>query len=331
MLTIPAAILTGLALALPVEPPADVRLDAREQRAVLEAIVDALDARYFQPGAEEPYLARLEELARAAGPEVEADAFALTVHRALQAVQRDGHLGVYGPERARRLLGSEHHTGEPDHAADGIESDHGDADGQGAAWFEHHSLPGAVDLFTLPEFPGNADAAEQLIAALATVPADSALIFDLRGNMGGEAALFRHLSGCLFDSRQPLFAVRWREGETFRLAVSETVPDARCVHLADTPMAVLVDGRTGSVGELMPFILQARSRAVIVGTPTYGASHAAELEALPHGFALMVPVGATHDPLTGADWEGSGVSPDILTDPDAAVTTALNVLSAMRL
>jgi hypothetical protein len=64
-------------------------------------------------------------------------------------------------------------------------------------------------------------------------------------------------------------------------------------------------------------------RATLVGGPTAGANHFGSMEPLGGGLSLFVPVGRTFNPANGKDWEGTGVAPDIIVEPEQALTVAL--------
>ncbi|MBI1213340.1 MAG: hypothetical protein GC190_17890 [Alphaproteobacteria bacterium] len=175
----------------------------------------------------------------------------------------------------------------------------------------------------LKEFAADATTVKGVVAALAGTPAGATLVFDLRGNRGGDAQLFRIVAGCLLNTVEPLFTIAWRDGEGVRSVTALSMPVEACQHHRKSPVYILVDHATASTAELMPFILQARGRAIVVGEKTYGASHAAEMFRLRKGLGLMLPIGRTYDPLTGRDWEGVGVSPDIAVPSAAAREVAL--------
>lgn len=303
------------------------RLDAGQQRAVIDKMAELIKTDLFDPDAAEPYLDYLAFTARTLTHPIQADDFALKLHRGLQEVTRDGHLGVYGPRRAAAIMGQPMFESGADDAAELPHDSHGPDDE--VATFSVSQPSSQAALIRMSSFPTTEDVGDALLAELTRLPDEIALIFDLRGNTGGDAKLFRRIAGCLFDTSMPLFAIRWREPHGMRIAESRVEPNSACQHLNDSPVVILVDQRTASVGELMPFILQARGRALIIGQPTYAASHAAEFYPLPSGLGLMLPIGATYDPITGANWESDGITPDVLTLPDTALDKARSVLETL--
>lgn len=251
------------------------------------------------------------------------EAFALSVHRALQAALSDGHLGVYGPERTRRILGDH------DDLPHDSEEMHSNALPFSIVPLEAEGA--SIALIRIEEFTSDESLARAFNRTISEIPDGTAFIFDLRGNRGGDAMHFRILAACLFERTTAVHGIRWRRGDEFEFVERFSEPDQACQHHFDAPVYVLTNTGTASTAELMPFILQARSRATIVGEVTYGASHPAEFFELPHGYGLMLPIGMAFDPVTQADWEGSGVIPDISASGDQALEAAVEHFNSLQL
>lgn len=303
-----------LLLAFPISPTAAFAEDIppETRREIVVQISERFASDFYAPEAALPYLDRLRQLEEEAFmAEADADTYALWLHRALQDVRTDGHLGIYGPERTASILGQSHFEGEHH------------AEGHAASFLSTMSPQSDVLVLQLEEFAAEESDIEAMLATLAAASGETTLIFDLRRNRGGNSRLFRRIAGCLFESPEPLFAIAWRAGDGDRLDEFTSEPDPRCVHLHNAPLYILIDHETASVGELMPFILQARNRATVVGETTAGASHAAEFYSLPAGFGMMLPIGRTFDLVTGVDWERTGVIPDIAVASENALAVAL--------
>lgn len=279
------------------------------RREIVSGIGARFETDFYDTAEAGPYLSRLEQVQ--AGIEQapgEPDEFALWLHRELQAARRDGHLGVYGPNRTAAIMGDAHF--------EGTESGHH----QEGGFLTTHAPQEGVLVFRLEQFAaGDADI-DAMMSALAAAQRDTRLMFDLRGNRGGDAKLFRMIAGCLFAEPEPLFAIDWRAQGVH---TSMSAPNPTCAQHHDAMITILVDHGTASTAELMAFVLQARGRAIVIGEPTYGASHAAEMYRLPAGFGLMLPIGRTYDPVTGRDWEGVGVMPDMEVASADALDVAL--------
>jgi hypothetical protein len=85
---------------------------------------------------------------------------------------------------------------------------------------------------------------------------------------------------------------------------------------------VLISGRTASAAESTAYTLQAAHRATIVGSTSVGAANPGGEFPLDDGFNLFVSTGTPVNPLTGRNWEGVGVTPDVRADPERALEHA---------
>ncbi|HSR65274.1 MAG TPA: S41 family peptidase, partial [Xanthomonadaceae bacterium] len=90
------------------------------------------------------------------------------------------------------------------------------------------------------------------------------------------------------------------------------------------PVYVLTSRRTFSGGEEAAYDLQTQKRATLVGETTGGGANPGEGYALAHGFAAFIPNGRSINPVTHANWEHTGVRPDIAV-PAAEAQTAAHV------
>lgn len=52
-------------------------------------------------------------------------------------------------------------------------------------------------------------------------------------------------------------------------------------------------------------------RAALIGERTAGANHFGTWQSLGDGLSAFIAFGRTLDPVTGADWEATGVAPDV--------------------
>ena len=92
---------------------------------------------------------------------------------------------------------------------------------------------------------------------------------------------------------------------------------------AEVPVLVLTSGRTFSAAEEFTYNLKSMKRATIVGETTRGGAHPVQrfrVEGYP--VAVSLPFGRAINPVTGTNWEGTGISPDIEVAADLALDTA---------
>ncbi|GAA2143406.1 S41 family peptidase [Kitasatospora kazusensis] len=172
-------------------------------------------------------------------------------------------------------------------------------------------------------------AAEPISAAFTLASRAEALILDLRGNLGGDPDTVAFVCGYLLDERTHLNTMLWREGDRREQSWSPVhVPGARFG--GSKPLYVLTSGRTFSGGEELSYNLQQLGRAVIVGERTGGGAHPRESWTLHPHLEAHIPVGRSVNPVSGTNWEGTGVQPDVPCAADDALDRA-HALAQARL
>ncbi|MFI8389119.1 S41 family peptidase [Streptomyces sp. NPDC085540] len=153
-------------------------------------------------------------------------------------------------------------------------------------------------------------AAEPLGAALAVASRARALILDLRRNLGGSPDTVAFVCGHLLDERTLLNTMHWREGDRREQSWSPAyVPGPRFG--GEKPVYVLTGPRTFSAAEELAYDLQQLGRAVVVGETTRGGAHPREGWTLHPHLEASIPVGRSVNPVSGTNWEGTGVVPDL--------------------
>jgi hypothetical protein len=93
------------------------------------------------------------------------------------------------------------------------------------------------------------------------------------------------------------------------------------------PVFVLTSPMTSSGGEELAYDLQALQRAVIVGEVTGGGANPATPVMIGLKFVVVMPTAQGINPITGTNWEGNGVLPDV----PVAATAALGRAHALAL
>ena len=77
------------------------------------------------------------------------------------------------------------------------------------------------------------------------------------------------------------------------------------------PIYVLTAERTFSAPESFAYELQQTGRATIVGEVTGGGAHPGAWFPIDDRFALFIPLSRYVSAVSGGDWEGTGVQPDV--------------------
>ncbi|MFJ8390408.1 S41 family peptidase [Streptomyces sp. NPDC094438] len=153
-------------------------------------------------------------------------------------------------------------------------------------------------------------AAEPLGAALTLASRAQALIVDLRANRGGDPDTVAFVCSYLLDKRTHLNTMHWRGGERSEQSWSlPHVPGARFG--GSKPLYVLSSDSTFSAAEELAYDLQQLGRAVVVGERTRGGAHPCNGWTVHPHLEATIPVGRAINPVSGTNWEGTGVQPDI--------------------
>ncbi|MEV5873416.1 S41 family peptidase [Streptomyces sp. NPDC052101] len=186
-------------------------------------------------------------------------------------------------------------------------------------------LQGGVALLELaPLFFRLAWAAEPLSAALTLVAPAGTLVLDLRNMVGGDPDTVAFVCSYLLDERTHLNTQYWRAGDRYEQSWSlPHVPGARFG--GAKPVYVLTSGRTFSAGEELAYDLQQLGRAVVVGETTRGGAHPRDGWAVHPHLEASIPVGRAINPVSGTNWEGVGVRPDVPCPADTALDRALHL------
>ncbi|MEV6776918.1 S41 family peptidase [Streptomyces syringium] len=153
-------------------------------------------------------------------------------------------------------------------------------------------------------------AAEPLSAALTLASRAQALILDLRANRGGDPDTVAFVCGYLLDERTHLNTMYWRGGERKEQSWSLPHVPGACFG-GSKPLYVLSSNSTFSAAEELAYDLQQLGRAVVVGERTRGGAHPCDGWPVHPHLEVTVPVGRAVNPVSGTNWEGTGVQPDI--------------------
>ena len=182
-------------------------------------------------------------------------------------------------------------------------------------------LPGNVGYIDIRYFHRPAWGGDTAAAAMSFLANANALIIDLRQCAGGYPGMIALISSYLFGEEPVhLDSIYWRDEDvTQQYWTLPYVPGKR---FGDKPVYVLISKATFSGGEGFAYDLKTRQRATLVGEKTDGGAHAGASYRLHPHFEVFIPVGRTINPITGANWEGSGVTPDIPVPKEQAFTAA---------
>jgi C-terminal processing protease CtpA/Prc len=180
-------------------------------------------------------------------------------------------------------------------------------------------LDGNIGYLDITAFYHADEGAQTLKTAMNFVSHTDALILDLRKNAGGSPDTAIQLLSYFFKPNTPLLSIIPRFGEP---TVYVTQAAGVSYRDEDRPLYVLVSGSTWSAGESVPFILQERHRATIIGETTAGAANPAGPWPINSYLSINIPFGHIKTAVKGTNWEGTGVTPDIAAPPNKAFVIA---------
>lgn len=319
LLIVSALALIGSRTTAQVMPgPADRKpIDARMQAEIIDSVCKALNDDYVFPdkAREMEKFVRKQFKSNAYKDLTDPVAFVIKLTEDLRSITKDRHLGVqYLPANSPDLT-------RPDSLSD---QERKAAEDQLA--FENYGfeklerMPGNVGYVKFNNFIGAELAAPTAIAAMNFLAHCNTIIFDLRDNGGGDPSMIQLLSSYFFDTVTHLNSFYYRKSDSIQqFWTSAFVSGPR---LAKADLYILTANRTFSAAEEFTYNMKNLKRATIVGETTGGGAHPVD----DHPFKNLqivarVPYGRAINPITGTNWEGVGVKPDI----DVPAAKALDV------
>ena len=146
--------------------------------------------------------------------------------------------------------------------------------------------------------------------ALQTLQAQqmTALVVDLRDNPGGLLSTAVEITGMLLPKGTEVVSVRGRDPSH-----EEHLSSDGSLHIADLPLALLVNGHSASAAEIMSGAMQDHHRAVLVGETTFGKASVQNVLRLATRPDCAVRITTAHyyTP-AGRMIHGKGITPDIV-------------------
>ena len=326
---------TGAALApVMLAAPAQAA-DEAGANAIAEKYAALLERDYVYPDTGKRYAAAIRA-AMASGryAPLSGDALAKALDATVNGVSPDGHLRVRSPEGSTPVAPPAG-SGPPRAAPVSLPPV------EQPGWI----APGIAYIrFNL--FPMDAAVTAQAAKFMADHADAQAIIFDIRTHRGGGLDQMDVIFPWLFDKPTRLVTMATRasvdaaggspiagvptlrqvSGDPGMVAREHWATPNGKKRLHDAKIFVLTSGASGSAAEHFALAMKHTGRGTLVGSATGGANHFGYGEELGGGFQAFIPVGRTYDPVTGKDWEGDGVAPDVAEAPADALVRVLTDL-----
>ncbi len=315
-------------LALVMLTPASVRaqtLDQRAQREVVARLETALKQNYVFPDRIPAISAELDRRVQA-GP-IEARPFAESLSQGLVKASEDLHFTVaFDPDEV---------AADRQAKAGGESSTQARRDIERAANFgfrDARRLDGDLAYIRFDFFADPQYGQEAAVGAMRFAEGAKGLIFDLRYNNGGVLEMAQFLMSYLYPAGkdQLFFDYNYNE-KGVQVARSQwNLAAVSGQRSADLPVVVLTGSTSFSSAEWMAFSLQRLGRATVIGEQTAGGAHPVTRAPIDDRFMLQVPFGQIRDPIKGQDFEGVGVTPDLIVPASDALLAAQKFLLQSR-
>ncbi|MFL5461740.1 MAG: S41 family peptidase [Gemmatimonadales bacterium] len=315
------ALLFGLVLASPtaaqVAEQPDTSIDAATRSRVIEGLLHRLHEGYVFPDKEAAMAGAIQAKMRRGAYDHIASArgFADTLTRDLRAVSHDLHLEVVYQREVR----DEVPDAEPSPQERRERLAFGRRINFGLERVER--LSGNVGYLEIRSF--NFDAADvdsALTAAMNFLAHTDALIVDVRRNGGGEPSMVAAVCSYLMPSNTVINKFYWRPQN--RWDEFRTGPVHGRHYGLKRPVYVLTSDQTFSGAEEFAYDVQTQKRGEVVGDTTGGGAHPGGLRRISDHFGVWIPSGRAVNPVTGTNWEGTGVRPDVPVPAETALRTA---------
>ena len=176
----------------------------------------------------------------------------------------------------------------------------------------YRMLPNNIGYVRLRQF--QEDSADEVENALNDLEKQGmeAMIFDLRNNPGGLLNSAVEVADKFLEKGKLIVSTKGRK----KNQDMEFVAHQEFTH-PDYPMAVLVNHGSASASEIVAGALQAHSRAILVGTQTYGKGSVQSVIPLSDNSGLRLTTALYYTP-DGKSIHEKGITPDIIVAADAA-------------
>ncbi len=293
--------------------PRPIALDAAARRDVVGNLATALRQRYVFPDIGGQAAARIDAALAAGEYDMLADqaAFAARLDADVGAIAHDKHLAIGSmsgppprPSGATAMPRSEAGVVRADMLAGGI---------------------GYVEVVAFPRRVGFKPVIDPVMTSLAD---STALIIDLRRNVGGMPEGVAYLVSFLLPPGDPVHIndIVTRVAGTNEVTRETFSSEPTPVSFAGRPVYVLTSSRTFSGGEGFAYDVKSLGRGVLVGEQTGGGANPTGPVALGNGLVASIPMARAENAVTKSNWEGHGVEPDVAVPAADALGVALQRL-----
>jgi hypothetical protein len=186
--------------------------------------------------------------------------------------------------------------------------------------FNADRLAGNIGYLRLGSFFPWSLAGQTITSAMLVIAKTDAVIIDVRHSGGGDPATVGMLQNYFVDSTIFLgFKVNRVTGRTDSAWSSPTPGHEQ---FSGKSLYILTSAEIYSAPEALAYPLQALRRATVIGERTRGGAHVTTSFPIDEHFSIGVPHARSINAITGTDWEGTGIKPDVEVPAVRALRTA---------
>jgi retinol-binding protein 3 len=304
----------------------EVAPDFTEKKLVIDKVSEWLREYYVFPDVAEQCIKKMNEQLTAGAYDKEVKRpvdFIRLLNPDLLEVSHDKHLKVVA------LFGIEEQTEEVISIEEKVNYNHflkrGNYGFMNLGWKKDNIGYLEFRAFCSPDVAG-----DKVRSAMSYLSDMDALVIDLRSLiMGGKPEMVSLISSYFFNQPTILNRIYFRQENITEENWTFPVKGKRFPY--DIPLYILVNENVFSAGEEFSYSMQALKRATIIGEKTGGGAHITRPFRINNRYEALIPWGRAINPVTGTNWEGTGVIPDIEVRPDSALEVALGLASAEAL
>lgn len=172
------------------------------------------------------------------------------------------------------------------------------------------TLRGGVGYFTFSSFFDPVTLMPAFGDAMSAFMDSPGIVIDVRGNPGGIGGMTVGMAGWFVDEKNLYMGTMRTRENTYKFVINPRKPAYR------GPVAILVDGLSGSSSEIFAGGVQGLPRVRVFGSRTMGATLPSLAERLPNGDGFQYAI-ASFIARNGEELEGRGVIPDVEVGPTA--------------
>ncbi|HEX7401276.1 MAG TPA: S41 family peptidase [candidate division Zixibacteria bacterium] len=296
----------------------DKTIDSKMQAEIIDSVTQALNEIYVFPHVAKKMEKHLHsQYKRNAYQNITSlSEFTHKLTNDLREISHDKHLGIEFMTD-EMLLGFEGDTLTDEEKKNELEEKRRD----NFCFKEIKLLEGNIGYLDLRCFEEATDAGVTAIAVMNFLAYADAIIFDLRQNGGGDPSMIQLISSYLFKVPVHLNNLYFPKSDS--IAQFWTQAYVEGPRLTDVDVYVLTSSNTFSGAEEFTYNLKNLKRGIIIGETTGGGANWWEYKIFKNlNVGITLPFARAISPITGINWEGTGITPDIEVPQEQALDVA---------